>query len=112
LSKFDLILSSGSTLLLDASLINQNIAHINFELLAVPYWESIKRYLNFREYYRQFLDLGQIPIINNIEEFEKYIFSENLSKSSTTPNCSVAWKYILGEPENISLVDLVNKEVC
>lgn len=112
LSEFNLILSSGSTLLLDASLVNQNIAHINFELLSVRYWESIKRYLDFREYYEKFLDLGQTPIINSIEEFEKFILAEVTSKSSGTPNSSVAWKYILGEPENISLVDFVNKEVC
>lgn len=112
LSEFNLIFSSGSTLLLDASLINQNIAHINFELLSVRYWESIKRYLDFREYYKQFLDLGQIPIINRIEEFEKFILSAESSKPSGAQNFSIAWKYILGEPSDTSLVDLVNKEIC
>ena len=112
LSEFNLILSSGSTLLLDASLVNQNIAHINFELLSVRYWESIKRYLDFREYYKQFLDLGQIPIINSIEEFEKFILSAESPKSSGAPNFRIAWKYILGEPSDTSLVDLANKEIC
>lgn len=112
LSEFNLVLSSGSTLLLDASLINQNIAHINFELISVPYWESIRRYLDFREYYKRFLDLGQIPIINSIEEFEKFILSEETFKSSRMPNLNVAWRYILGEPKNISLVELINKELC
>jgi len=112
LSKFNLILSSGSTLLLDASLVNHNIAHINFELSSVRYWESIKRYLDFREYYKQFIDLGQILIINSIEEFEKFILSAVSSKTSRAPNYRIAWKYILGEPSDTSLVDLVNKEIC
>ena len=112
LSEFNLILSSGSTLLLDATLVNPNIAHINFELVSVRYWESIKRYLDFREYYKQFLDLGQTPVINSIAEFEKYVFPKLFSKTPRASNSSIAWKYILGEPGNTSLVDLVNKEIC
>jgi hypothetical protein len=101
-------LSSGSTLLLDACLINKNIAHINFELSDVPFWESIKRYLDFRDYYKNFIKLSNTPVLINIEEFEGFLRFKNTLVYSNTNNQDLASKYILGDQNQISLTEFIN----
>jgi hypothetical protein len=111
LSRFDLILSSGSTLLLDACIINKNIAHVNFEICRVPYWESIKRYSDFREYYKSFLELSNTPVLSS---FEKLAFKiqnrSSLTKLSDTEQESAS-KFFMGSPTQLSLSDLVNNQL-
>jgi hypothetical protein len=108
LSNYDLILSSGSTLLLDANLINKNISHINFEMYKVPYWESIKRYLDFRKYYKSFLVLSETPIINSIEELASNLNSKGFTVKDKFTQQNTATEFFLGNPNNLSLSDLIN----
>jgi len=112
LSNFDLILSSGSTLLLDACLINKSVAHINFELSDVPFWESIKRYLDFREYYQNFIKLSKTPVLSNIEEFEGFLRFKNTLAHSNAHDQDLASKYILGDESQLSLTKLINNSMC
>jgi hypothetical protein len=107
LSDFDLVLSSGSTLLLDACIINQKIAHINFEICKVPYWESIGRYFDFRDYYKNFLLLSKTPILSS---FEKLTFEINDRFAGNTLDVSqqnFAAKYFMGSSSQLSLSDLI-----
>ena len=111
LSKFDLILSSGSTLLLDACIINKNIAHLNFEMYSVPYWESIRRYSDFREYYKSFLELSNTPVLSSFEKLALKIQSRfSLTRLSVTEQELVS-KYFMGCPKHLSLSDLVNNQL-
>jgi hypothetical protein len=117
LDGFSLILSSGSTLLLDSYLINKKVAHISFELNSVPYWESIKRYMDFREYYKNFIKLSNTPVLTNFSELQDLFrqviikgdrplsFNECIKKIDTA-------KLILGDPNSVSLVNLINQQVC
>lgn len=111
LSQFDLILSSGSTLLLDACLINKNIAHVNFELTSVPFWESIKRYLDFREYYMKFIALSKTPLINSTEDLEAFFKLEYASTHQKTAEQDFASRYILGDQNQKSLIELIKCSV-
>ena len=111
LSMFDLILSSGSTLLLDACIINKNIAHINFEMYRVPYWESIKRYSDFREYYKSFLELSNTPVLSSFEKLAFKIQNRStLTKANDTEQESAS-KYFMGSPTQLSLSDLGNNQL-
>jgi CDP-glycerol glycerophosphotransferase (TagB/SpsB family) len=111
LSQFDLILSSGSTLLLDACLINKNIAHVNFELTNVPFWESIKRYLDFREYYMKFMALSKTPLIDSVEDLEAFFKLEYASTHQKTVEQDFASRYILGDQNQKSLMELIKCNV-
>jgi len=108
LSKFDLVLSSGSTLLLDACIINKNIAHVNFEMRKVPYWESIKRYSDFRDYYKSFLKLSKTPILSSFKELSIKIQDRFLMNRLIVPQQNLASKHFMGSPEHLSLSDLIN----
>ena len=111
LSKFDLILSSGSTLLLDACIINKNIAHLNFEMCRVPYWESIKRYSDFREYYKSFLELSNTPVLSSFEKLAFKIQNRStLTKFNDTEQESAS-KFFMGSPKQLSLSDLINNQL-
>ena len=110
LAKFDLIFSSGSTLLLDANLINKNIAHINFEIYKVPYWESIKRYLDFRKYYKSFLALSGSAIINSMDELATILSTKELTAKVNFTQQDFASEFFLGNPTNLSLKDLINSQ--
>jgi len=111
LSKFDLVLSSGSTLLLDACIINRNIAHVNFEMRKVPYWESIKRYSDFRDYYNSFLKLSKTPILSSFEKLAIEIQDRFLVNRLIVPQQNLASKYFMGSPEHLSLSDLINNQL-
>ena len=111
LSKFDLILSSGSTLLLDACIINKNIAHLNFEMCRVPYWESIRRYSDFREYYKNFLELSNTPELSSFEKLALKIQNRfSLTTLSVTEQELVS-KYFTGSSKQLSLSDLINNQL-
>ena len=112
LSNFDLILSSGSTLLLDACLINRNLAHINFELSYVPFWESIKRYLDCREYYINFINISRTPIISTLKEFEVFLKFDINFLTSQKLDQDKASKYILGDMNRKSIAKLINNSMC
>jgi hypothetical protein len=111
LSRFDLILSSGSTLLLDACIINKNIAHLSFEMCKVPYWESIRRYSDFREYYKSFLELSNTPVLSSFEKLALKIQNRfSFTRLSVTEQELVS-KYFMGSPKQLSLSDLINNQL-
>jgi len=111
LSEFDLILSSGSTLLLDAYIIGKNIAHLNFEMCRVPYWESIRRYSDFREYYKNFLELSNTPVLSSFEKLALKIQNRfSLTTLSVTEQELVS-KYFMGGSKHLSLSDLINNQL-
>jgi hypothetical protein len=111
LSEFDLILSSGSTLLLDAYIIGKNIAHLNFEMCRVPYWESIRRYSDFREYYKNFLELSNTPVLSSFEKLALEIQNRfSLTTLSVTEQELVS-KYFMGSSKHLSLSDLINNQL-
>jgi len=107
LSEFDLILSSGSTLLLDACIINKNIAHINFEICKVPYWESIERYFDFRDYYKDFLLLSKTPILSSFEKLAFEINDRFTGNRLSISQQNFAAKYFMGSSEQLSLSNLI-----
>jgi hypothetical protein len=111
LSKFDLVLSSGSTLLLDACIINKNIAHVNFEMYKVPYWESIQRYSDFRDYYKSFLDLSKTPILSSFQQLVTEIQDRLSVNRLNISQQNLASKYIMGDPKQISLSELINNQL-
>ena len=111
LSNFDLVISSGSTVLLDACIIRRHIAHIDIEFTDVPYWESIKRYLDFREYYKNFLELTNTPVLS---DFDDLIFEikNNVSKEGLhVYQENFAVEYFMGDPKKLRLNDLINSHL-
>ena len=108
LANYDFIISSGSTILLDACIINKQIAHINFEMCEVPYWESIKRYLDFRQYYKSFLELSATKIMQSFEDLALAIeLKHNLGEESIDQQDS-AVEYFMGSKNGLRLTDLIN----
>jgi hypothetical protein len=111
LQQFQVVISSGSTVLIDACMVNVNIFHVDFELTRVPYWESIHRYLDFREYYSQFLKISETPIIYTPKQFENIFIETNIFEISDFKNQNIATNYIMGYEEDVSLIDVINEYV-
>jgi hypothetical protein len=111
LSNFGCIISSGSTLLLDACLINSSILHLNLDVNDVNYWESIMRYLDFREYYSYFIKLGRVPVVSSYQELISTVISENFVQESIRIAKTDAAQNILGFKENPSLTQTINSFV-
>lgn len=109
LSNFDCIVSSGSTLLLDACLINSNILHINFDVKDVKYWESTMRYLDFREYYSHFIKLARVPVVSSYQNLIDTIFSENFVQVSLKNSKREAIQNILGSNDSDSLTQTISR---
>jgi hypothetical protein len=109
LSCYGYIFSCGSTLLLDASQLNVKIFHLNFDLLKVSYWQSSKRYLDFREYYRNFIKLAGVQVLNSYEDLIP-ILNENTDLAYNFPNQQeLAFGYIMGIPSGNSLIAFINQ---
>ncbi len=109
LSNFDCIVSSGSTLLLDASLINSNILHINFDVKDVNYWESTMRYLDFREYYSHFIKLSRVTVVSSYQNLIDEISSGNFVQASLKNFKREAAQNILGSNESESLTQTISR---
>jgi hypothetical protein len=106
LTEFDLVVSSGSTLLLDACLIDQNVCHLSIEPSEINYWESINRFLDFREYYRNFIAISQIPVCHSQADFLKIL---NGDSKYNNINHRLTSDLILGQRNSISIPDLINE---
>lgn len=108
LANYDLIISSGSTILLDACVINKHLSHIGFEMCKVPYWESIKRHLDFRQYYKSFLELSATKIMKSFDDLILEIeLKHNLGGASIVQQDS-AVEYFMGSENGLTLTDVIN----
>ena len=108
LSGYEYIFSSGSTLLLDASQLNVEIFHLNFDLLKVSYWQSSKRYLDYREYYKNFIKLAGVQVLDSYEQLISILKKDVEKPGNFCNQQELAFGYIMGISNRNSLIALIN----
>ena len=110
LSGYEYIFSSGSTLLLDASQLNVEIFHLNFDLLKVSYWQSSKRYLDYREYYKNFIKLAGVQVLDSYEQLVSILIKDVEKPGNFSNQQELAFGYIMGISNRNSLIALINDD--
>jgi hypothetical protein len=83
LKQFDLLLTSGSTIGLDALFVGTPVECYFIDLVKTGYWESSSRYLSHRTHYKDFINKMNLAVHDSIDSIIKSI--EELSDNRKTP---------------------------
>ena len=75
LNTFDLLLTSGSTIGLDAAFVGTSVECFFVDLIDVGYWASSSRYLTHRTHYKDFINILKIKTHFSMESVLSAIFS-------------------------------------
>jgi len=73
LSSFDLLLTSGSSIGLDALFVGTPVHCFFIDLIDTGYWESSARYLSHRPHYRELIQKLEIPVHDSINSIIKIL---------------------------------------
>lgn len=68
LSKLDVLIAGGSSILLDAVFVSIPIAYLNFEIVKQDFWKSALRYYDTLNHTKKFIELGRPLTLKNEED--------------------------------------------
>jgi hypothetical protein len=87
LKQFDLLLTSGSTIGLDALFVGTPVECYFIDLVITGYWESSSRYLSHRTHYKDFINKMNLTVHDSIDSIIKSIgeLSDNRKIAPTVP---------------------------
>jgi hypothetical protein len=108
LSKLDILVAGGSSILLDALFLQIPIAFIGFEVIKQDYWKSALRYEDYVYHFQKFIELTGVRKIRSKDELIS-LFDEKLLKRQVFTDESV--KYFTGDTEldlNFNLTRLLD----
>ena len=96
LKGFDLLLTSGSTIGLDATFVGTPVECFFIDLVDVGYWASSARYLTHRTHYRDFINTLAIKTHLSIESILASIDSISMGNPKVSPSAN----YFTGDSQN------------
>jgi len=105
LGKFDLLLTSGSTIGLDALFVGTNVECYFIDLVKTGYWESSSRYLTHRTHYKDFINKMNLVVHYSIESIIQSI-EELISDSKRPP---ILPTFFTGYPTNNFDLKILNE---
>lgn len=95
LSKLDLLLTSGSTIGLDALFVGTNVQCYFIDLAPTGFWESSSRYLTHRTHYKDFIDILHLQIHTSTDSIIEHLKHLSTNKHSSPPHP----RYFTGYPD-------------
>jgi hypothetical protein len=108
LSTFDLIIGGGTSLLLDAAILEIPVIFIGFEYQKHSYWTSALRYMDYVYHFKKFIEKTDIFICRSHSELVQVIRSGDFSQYR---NNSRSISYFTGNT-NLDLNAKLTELIC
>lgn len=74
----------------------------------MSHWQSSKRYLDYREYYKNFIKLAGVEVLDSYEELISILIKDVEKPGNFRTQQELAFGYIMGISNRNSLISLIN----